>query len=306
MNFRYVFLLTVVAAALSACANTERVLFVTSTQIGIDADSKTQSVSIGYDRYEGYVGPAYENGGLPPVIAHLESNLSVFDPKISQVYATGDAARLAAGRGPKWSEKPLSGKKNITFFGTGTNFGLKATFSSEAPAFNLGYKRQEFSLIPIGSETEKTEPAVKNTTGKLEVPDPKDPDGSEDIYPSVLAAFDLNVANKSYAGTGAGVSQFFATGDAADSLAVHPDIRAAFQKEAREAMNIRDIDCVTGTDDASSKILAWVKLDAKNKNTLKSIVESEFGSNITNWELINCKDYADKRALVLKRHNLAP
>ncbi len=240
------------------------------------------------------------------MIAYLESNLSVFDPKISQVYATGDAARLVAKRGPKWKNKPLSGNKNIAYFGTGTIFGLKATFSGEAPAFNLGYKRQEFSLIPIGSETEKTKPAEKNTSGKLEDPDPKDPDGSEDIYPSVLAAFDLNVANRSYAGTGVGVSQFFATGDAADKLALLPRIQARFKKEAEEAMKFREIDCVRDPDDASDKILAWVKLNDKNKNTLKSIVESEFGSNITNWELIYCKDFADERSLVLKRHNLTP
>ena len=62
-------------------------LFLTTTQIGIDADSKSQSTTIGYERYEGYIGPGYKNGGVPPVIARLESNLSVIDPKVSQVYA---------------------------------------------------------------------------------------------------------------------------------------------------------------------------------------------------------------------------
>ena len=53
--------------------NSDRVLFLTTTQIGIDADSKAQSATIGYERYEGYVGPGYEDGGVPPVIARLES-----------------------------------------------------------------------------------------------------------------------------------------------------------------------------------------------------------------------------------------
>ena len=49
-------------------------------------------------------------------------------------------------------------------------------FFHRGTSFNLGYKRQEFSLIPIGTQG--------------------DSDQGEDVYLSVLAAFDLNIANR--------------------------------------------------------------------------------------------------------------
>lgn len=306
MKARILPVLTISMAVLSGCADPKYVLFVTTTQIGIDADSKTQSANIGYERYEGFVGPGYESGGVPPVIARLKSNLSMIDPKISQIYATGDAARLASGGTAKWEPKPLSGQRRIMFFGTGTNFGLKATFSTQAPAFSLGYKRQEFSLIPIGTKTTGATLAPKKAREEADAVAPRPVDGSEDVYLSVLAAFDLNVANKTFQGTGVGVSQFFATGDAAETLAMRPDIQAVFDKEAENALNIRAIDCVDKPDAASAQIMSWLLKNTKHKNTLTSIVASEFGDGVTNWELINCENFAAKRLLVLKRHDMAP
>jgi hypothetical protein len=306
MNFNLPLTLAIAAALVTACADPNRVLFVTTTQIGIDADSKSQSASIGYERYEGYVGPVYQNGGVAPVVARLESNLSITDPKISQLYATGDAARRATGGVPRWGEKPLNGNKKVMYFGTGTNFGLKATFSASAPSFNLGYKRQEFSLIPIGMGTKSATTVSKFDASKAAKKAPKPVDQSQDIYVPVLAAFDLNIANKSFAGTGAGVSQFFATGDAAENLAKRPDIQATFRKVAKKALKIREIKCQEKEDQASQQILEWLDKDTKHKTTLAAIVSSEFGADVTNYELIYCKDFAEKRLLVLERHNIVP
>ena len=114
-------------------------------------------------------------------------------------------------------KKPLTGQREIMFFGTGTNIGLKAAFSTEAPAFSLGYKRQEFSLIPIGTQHKQDMRATYASDSMADTEAIEPVDQSEDVYLSVLAAFDLNIANKSFEGTGAGVSQFFATGDAAES-----------------------------------------------------------------------------------------
>ena len=133
----------------------------------------------------------------------------------------------------------------------------------------------------------------------------RDVDQNEDVYLSVLAAFDLNIANKSFEGTGAGVSQFFATGDAAEQLAARADIQMAFKKEADSALAIRNIDCAEGPDDSSDVISSWLKQNEKNKNTLKAIIDSEFGGNMTNWELINCADFTNQRGLVLENHNIA-
>ncbi len=307
--------LALLALAFSGCSgDPNRVLFLTTTQLGIDADTKSQSASIGFERYEGYVGPGYENGGVPPVIARLESNLSISDPKVSQIYATGDAARLASGRDAKWQDKPLNGRRAIMYFGTGTTYGLKASFSTDAPAFSLGYKRQEFSLIPIGnSNTRSGQANARNAEGQQSVADKGSSDGSEvdrrlvdgseDVYPSVLASFDLNIANKSFQETGTGVSQFFATGDAAEKLAERADIRLAFAKEAESALSIRNIDCVEGRDGASKVILQWLEGDAKNKNTLQSIIKADFVADMTNWELINCSDLSAWRKLILDKHD---
>ena len=134
----------------------------------------------------------------------------------------------------------------------------------------------------------------------------RDVDQSEDVYLSVLAAFDLNIANKSFEGTGAGVSQFFATGDAAEQLAATANIQTAFKKEAHSALDIRNIDCAEGPDDSSNVIVIWLDQNGKNKNTLNAIIDSEFGGNMTNWELINCADFAKHRGLILEKHNIAP
>ncbi|MBF0307665.1 MAG: hypothetical protein HQL41_18730, partial [Alphaproteobacteria bacterium] len=61
-------------APLAACADSDSVLFVTKTSLGIDMDTKPAGVAIAYDRVEGYVGPTYDNGAMPPVVAFIESS----------------------------------------------------------------------------------------------------------------------------------------------------------------------------------------------------------------------------------------
>src|SRR5882757_6834672 len=114
----------VLALALGACSSgEENVLFVTSTDIGIDADAKTGSANIGVGRNEGMIGPVYvDSGGTPPIVASIQSNLSIFNPKVNQLYATGNAARFATGateREPRIGDPDeLSGRRRAMFFGT--------------------------------------------------------------------------------------------------------------------------------------------------------------------------------------------
>lgn len=247
----------VICTLIASCADPDRVLFVTSTQIGIDGDGKTQSANIGYERYEGVLGPAYENGAAPPVYARLDSNLSIFDPKISQLYATGDAARLVTHQNPTLPpKKPLSGERRLMFFGTTTNFGLKTSFTPEGTAsINLGYKRQEFSLIPIGKESQ-----TRKKQG---------PAGSPDVYASVLGAFSLNTKTSSFLNQKVGISQFFATGDAAENLALQGPIQDLFDRQAEAALAAIDptqdatlVDlknCLASGKTNQSKIDGWIK-----------------------------------------------
>jgi hypothetical protein len=184
------------------CATPDEVIFVTATEMGLGADATMGTVNIGYDRNEFVIGPAYpETGGLPPVYARLNSDLAVFNPRIRQIYATGEAARLATDADrSKPDGQPLSGDRRIMIFGTTTNFGLKVHFVGEAPtSFNFGYKRKDFSVLPLQSDA----------------PTPEHPDQ----YGSVIAGIALRVTTAQLADSGIAASQFIATGDAAENLA---------------------------------------------------------------------------------------
>src|SRR5712691_6291695 len=95
MRTKVILLLVATALQATACASTDHAVFVTATDIGINADAKAGVLNIGYDRTEGFVGPEYvETGATPQAFGYLWSNLSAFSPKIKQLYATGEAAAL--------------------------------------------------------------------------------------------------------------------------------------------------------------------------------------------------------------------
>ena len=206
---------------LDGCATPDSVLFVTDSSIGFNVDNKPPTVSIAYDRIEGYIAPRYENGALPPVVASIETGGSVFNPKIRQVYATGAAAVKAVGtRGAQDGPIVLSGdaaQKRLVFFGTTTTLGLKAGFSGDGypDSLTFGYKRKEFSFIPLASMTTN---GVKT-----------------DVYPAVLASIDTTITATSPKDTGLTSKQFFATGQAAETLARNPAVSGAFKKIADRA-----------------------------------------------------------------------
>ena len=208
------------AALLSTagCVSTDRVMFVTKTSLGIDFDAKPPSASIAYDRIEGYTAPRYANGEIPPVVASIKSDGGIFTPRIRQIYATGDAAEIViSGEPAPGRPKRLQGAKELMFFGTSTTTGLKVSFTTGLPdSVNFGYKRKEFSYIPLATEG----------TGNA----------ARDIYPSILASIDTQATAGAEAETGLNNVQFFATGHAARLLAANPGIRAGFEQEAARSM----------------------------------------------------------------------
>jgi hypothetical protein len=243
---------------LSACANLDSVLFVTDTKIAVDGDTKPPNVSIGYDRDEIFVGPNFETetGSIPAVVGRLESNLAVFHPEISQVYATGRAAILVTGQPGQTSPQRFLAPdetKKLVFFRTGSNIGLKVVFAGNVPeSLTLGYKRKELSYIPLVR--------VVNTRDSKEA--------ATDVYGSVLAAIDMNVNTPSLTDTSLGISQFFATGIAAEQLAnSNTAIRAKFQKIAAQAI-------VGGTYDSSDIsvqcIDTWLNADPSRAQELQN------------------------------------
>lgn len=203
---------------LSGCANVDKVLFVTDTSFGINIDTKPATASIGYDRNEGYFGPRYQNGAAPPVLASLETGGNVFNPEIRQLYATGQAAAKAvnseAVSGPT-SLSPDTGRK-LMVFGTSTNFGVKVGFGTAAypDSFSFGYKRKEMSWIPLGVGQAIVKGKDRNGADtEIVVP--------VHVYPSVLGTIDTTIATTGTVdGTGLTSRQFFATGEAAEALAV--------------------------------------------------------------------------------------
>lgn len=243
-------LVGLIISIMPGCADS--VLFVTKTSIGIDFDTKPPSASIAYDRTEGYLGPRYDNGAVPPVYGRILSDAAIFNAQVRQIYATGGAARrvlLAKGACANEENKEvkaskevcqssppeLEGNKRLMFFGTTTSTGLKVTFSPEyqyPDSFHLGYKRKEFSFIPVGTITKD---------GK-----------TVDTYPSVLAAIDTRAsASTGKFGIGATAAtessapsaglltgQFFATGTAAEQLAMNDDIRNFFTDETADAFHV--------------------------------------------------------------------
>jgi hypothetical protein len=265
-------------AALASCADPDSVLFVTTTAVGIDADTKPANLSIGYDRYEGYIGPVYGTGAIAPVVARLESNLSIFSPEIRQIYATGDAARIVTATRPSApSDKPMfRDEKHLMFFGTGSQIGLKATFTANAPeSVSFGYKRKEFSFIPLGKD-------VDPTSGR-----------GVDRYGSVLAAIDMNVNTPSLSQSELGVSQFFATGIAAEQLArENEEIRKAFQTEAEQAVTLTTTKFVK--DEAGDRLRRAIDEDPNFRATLAKWIKAR-GLEVSVTSFLRGDAYAEKR-----------
>jgi hypothetical protein len=242
---------------LAGCGSDDRVLFVTDTGIGMGYDTKPPNLSIDYHRFEGYLAPTYENGALPPVVARIQANLNIFTPKVFQTYATGGAAvLLTKDKSALPPELPLLGRSGkVGYFVTDSSIGLKVAFdgtTAEVPsAINLGYKRKEFSWIPVS-----TAPSGQDCNGKTLSPSEQAnldsaktaviaktmPTATKeqreaaaeqlhmDCYGDTLATVGLDGTVDTPKTSGLQLDQFFATGTAARNLAAtDDDIRNVFK-----------------------------------------------------------------------------
>jgi len=214
----YVNILIATLCIFWGCASPDRVVFVTSTEIGIGADAKVGNANIGYDRNELVLEPSYpETGATAPVYGSLDSNLEIFHPRVKQLYATGKAAELVTDFSPTPTpqiEKPkLSGTRRLMIFGTSSNIGLKIhTDGMGIDGINFGYKRKELSVIPLRKED----------------PSPN----KEDKYVSTIAGIGIDISTSGFATSGMRLSQFMATGSAAENIARQSQVKEAFRQEA--------------------------------------------------------------------------
>jgi hypothetical protein len=201
------------------CAQSDRVLFVTSSSLGINVDSKPAAASLAYDRTEGFIGPRYDNGGMPEVVAMIDSDGGLFEPEVRQIYATGAAATTAVG-GNASGPTTLTGGRKMAFFGTSTTTGFKIGFGEAAPipdSFLFGFRRKEVSLIPLA------------TTGTG--------NAQSDVYASVLGSYDSGVAATGKPNDSKfRMKQFFATGQAAELLAKRGEVRSVFASVAADSL----------------------------------------------------------------------
>lgn len=261
MNIRNCILAILVAAAVAGCASPkDNVIFVTKTSLSlVDVDGTPPSVTFAYDRVEGYLGPRFDNGAAPPVIAKISTNGDLLGRDVKQYYATGTAAnKLAGDNKNKTADDKMEGNRAPMFFGTATTFGVKFGFSvSTPPDFILGYRRKELSVIPIGTT--------------------KVGDKEEHHYPSVIGVFSSDTKAKTRDDSSLGLTQFFATGTAANALVDNASgLKASFQGFATDAVgalkdNIRlqqetvigVVKCFTGISDAN------IVPVANNANQLK-------------------------------------
>ena len=240
--------------ALSGCAGSDEVLFVTNTNIGLNLDSKPPAMSIAYDRADGYIGPVYGNGALPPVAARLQSDLDVFNPVIRQVYATGDAALIVTDREKKKSARQLLSKsKRAAYFLTSSTLGLKVTFAGSVPdSINFGYKRKEMSFIPIGTSASAD---CYGAAGSGEV----------DCYGSALATIDIGGHIADATDSRIKLSQFFATGEAAENLAADHEVRDIMRSRLYQSSVVLKYK----NDEYTQKIQAWLDTNSADDPKFK-------------------------------------
>jgi hypothetical protein len=281
----------IAAASLTSC--TDYATFVTATNIGINADVKTQDVSIGYGRTELFTGPGYpEQGEAPRAVGYINSDLHVFQPHIRQLYATGDAAELVTTTLPyppapqPPAEPPYYGQRRALVFATGANVGLKLGFGAgTAPvpsSIKFGYNREEASVIPLRSDV----PTEQH----------------RDRYAPVLASMDMNLGGTATpTSTNLGITQFFATGSAARNLAAREEFRRYFQFQAQEAIKSASLTANYLYGDAGKKIEAFWKpngaVDQANDQRIKSCM-SKYNLTGSVAFLINGRPEAEKDIVI--------
>jgi hypothetical protein len=199
----------VLCLLLSACASPkDTVVFVTHTSLGVDVENAPPSASFGYGRVEGYFGHRFEDGNVPPVAGSFSTNGGIFDRKVQQVYATGPAALIVtndAASSPG-AERSYSGDHKPMFFATSTTLGFRVVFGEAMNSMTLGYKRKEASIIPLV--------ATSTAAGTNAV-----------TFPSVIASVGGDVAAGQPNSTTFAVSQYFATGVAAENVAGYDSVR---------------------------------------------------------------------------------
>ena len=169
------------ALALSGCAiGFDTVFFATRSNLGVDIDTQPPTAEISIARRELVIGPSFEGGQKPPVLASFRSNIRGILglwANVASTFAGGDAAdtmtkyfgdpdktdavdsRLCLSKKPvptvlgSSRQLPGPGETRPFVFATDTTIGLKVAWSGTTAQYpdslKFGYNRKEFAFAPV-------------------------------------------------------------------------------------------------------------------------------------------------------------
>jgi hypothetical protein len=238
---------------LGGCAiGYDRVLFFTTSNIGIDTDTRPPTAEISIARREAVIEPTFEGGQTPPVLASFASSMNVFLRfffGIDATFAGGSAAKaldvtesvtgtaretaldgnLCLSAEPRgkilWGLKevrlPTAGEMRPFVFATDTTLGLKVAWSGTTAQYpdsvKLGFQRKEFALAPLMARKDGCFLDAAKTQKGWAV-------GT----PAFLAVLDQDT--RAEGAVSIEYLQYFATGDAAVARALDPNVQKVMKR----------------------------------------------------------------------------
>ncbi|MFM2081668.1 MAG: hypothetical protein RL380_359 [Verrucomicrobiota bacterium] len=248
-TLRFITLMTV--TLLTGCVGYNNALFVTKTNVGLDVDTKPPTFETSIARRELVIAPSFEDGKTPPVEASFrvkEGSGTWIFADVATTFTGGDAAFIMAKlfNDPKTpinefesggtnqydstlylQQEPVGkiffktnrlhavGTVSPLVFGTDTTLGLKVAWSGMTAQWpdsvKFGFHRKEVALAPVYGRTITNGDARGNYAAKMA---------------SFLATMESDVTVQGQTNKLA-LQQYFATGKAADYLALRPEVRKA-------------------------------------------------------------------------------
>ena len=313
--------------ALAGCGiGYNQTLFVTTTNLGINVDTKPPTAEISFARREIVIEPVFERGQHLPVTASFYADTSSVLPlatDIGDIFAGGAAARAVSNSGNLNADAtakpqpgvlclssvptgkdcapvlPPDGQVQPFEFGTDTVIGLKVAWSGTTAqfpdSFKLGYNRQELALAPMSGSSSVADVCPTGTKYAVSMP-------------SFLASVHSGVAVSSPSGSQFKVGQLFATGDSATTLASNGSVKAEFLNAVQQhlAASSAVANYTYGPDDNSKTIQCWLNAsDTANRRTALNnwMVKNNHPGTYTS--LLYASELADARTSAVTDKDLA-
>lgn len=275
-----------VISAIQGCAvGYNSTLFMTKSNIGIDADTKPPTLEVSIARREGVIAPGFEGGQTPPVLASFRTDANPFSRfffGVKSTFAGGDAAvalsstsetqfdsAACLSKQPDKNEilgvfdisVPEKGAVRPFIFGTDTTFGLKVAWSGTTgqipDTVKLGFNRKEFAWAPV----------FGTNVAKCKIPG-TDQDGTYAVWmPPFLAVLDNDLQSGTPAQTGIKWLQYFATGKSATTLASREEVRNVMMERIDPVIYAR------GTYDDETTVACldkWLNADTNRPKDLQA------------------------------------